>query len=41
MAIGPALIALGHDALTMENFAILGPIVVYEAFKNQSVGFFW
>jgi hypothetical protein len=41
MAVGPALVALGHDALTMEDFAILGLMVVYEPFKYQSVGFFW
>ncbi len=41
MAVGPALVALGHDALTMEDFVIFGLMVLYEPFKNQSVGFFW
>jgi hypothetical protein len=41
MAVGPTLVALGHDALTMEDFAILGLMVVYEPFKYQSVSFLW
>jgi hypothetical protein len=28
MAVGPALVALGHDALTMEDFAIFGLMVM-------------
>ncbi len=34
LALGPALVALGHDALTMEYFAIFGLMVMYEPFKN-------
>jgi hypothetical protein len=41
MAIGLALVALGHDVLTMENFAILRLMVVYEPFEYQSIGYFW
>ncbi len=41
IAIGPALVALGHDALTMEDLAILGLMVVYEPSEYPSVGFFW
>jgi hypothetical protein len=40
MAIGLALVALGHDALTMEDFAAFRRMVVYEPFKNQGVGLF-
>ncbi len=41
MAVGPALMALGHDALTMYDLAVLELMVVYEPFKYQSVSFFW
>ncbi len=41
MAIGPALLALGHDALSLENFAIFWLIVVHKTFRYQCVGFIW
>ncbi len=41
MAIGPALVALGHHALTIEHFTILWLMVVNQPFRNQRVGFFW
>ncbi len=41
MAVGPALVALGHDLLTLKNFAILGLVVVYELFEYRSIGLFW
>ncbi len=41
MAVGPALIALGHVALTMENFAKFWLMVVHRAFRYQCIGRFW
>ncbi len=40
MAIGPALAALGHDALTTEDCAIFELMVMYESIKNLSVCYF-
>ncbi len=41
MDVDPALVALGHEALTMEDFAIFELMVKYEPIKNQSFCFFW
>ncbi len=39
VAVGPALVALGYDALTVEDFAILGLMDMYEPFNYQSFSF--
>ncbi len=41
MAVGPAVVALGHVALTVEDFAISWLMVVYKPFRYQNIGFFW
>ncbi len=40
IAIGLALIALGHDVLTMEESKISRLMIMYKPFRNSSVGFF-
>jgi hypothetical protein len=41
MAVGPALVALGHVALTVEKFAKLWLIVMDKPVGDQSIRFFW
>jgi hypothetical protein len=41
MAITVALEALGHNALTMEKFAVFELMVVEEALLNKSICLFW
>jgi hypothetical protein len=38
MAVGPALVALGHISATMYLLAIFWLVVVYKPFRKQSVG---
>ncbi len=40
MAIKEALEVLGHDALTMEKFALFHLMVVEQAIQNKSVCYF-
>jgi hypothetical protein len=41
MAVGPALIALGHVALTIKDSANFWLMVVHKAFRYQCIGLFW
>jgi hypothetical protein len=41
MAITVALEALGHDALTMEQFTVVELMVIKEAILNKSVCLLW
>ncbi len=41
MAIGPALVAMGHIALIVKEFDIFWLMVVKKPMRDQSVSFFW
>jgi hypothetical protein len=40
VAIGLALVALGHGALTVKKFAVSWLVVMYKPIRNQGVCFF-
>ncbi len=41
MAVGPALVALGHVALTVKEFAIFWLMVMNKPIRDKGVCFFW